>query len=162
MSATTAETRIAELEAALAAAGSALAQGQAALEAQRAALAATEDRLAKVTAERDLLRASHERLRLELELLRRRIFVAKAERVDTAQLEMEFAEKLAALDRLGGGPPPANVADESERRKPTGRRDLRDLKLPVVRVETLDPILEKLVAEGKAERFGFEDRKSTR
>jgi transposase len=157
MSATTAENRIAELEAALAAAGSALAQGQTALEAQRAALAATEDRLAKVTAERDLLRASHERLRLELELLRRRIFVAKAERVDTAQLEMEFAEKLAALDRLGGGPPPAVVADESERRKPTGRRDLRGLKLPVVRVETLDPILEKLVAEGKAERFGFEE-----
>jgi hypothetical protein len=39
------------------------------------------DRVAKLTEERDLLRASHERLLLELELLRRRIFVAKAERV---------------------------------------------------------------------------------
>ena len=35
-----------------------------------------EGALAKVTAERDRLLASHERLRLELELLRRRIFVA--------------------------------------------------------------------------------------
>jgi transposase len=157
MSATAAETRIAELEAALAAAGAALAQKQATLDAQRAALAAERERVAKLTEERDLLRASHDRLRLELELLRRRIFVAKAERVDTAQLEMEFAEKLATLDRLGGGPPPAVVAAESETRKPTGRRDLRDLKLPVVRVETLDPILEKLVADGKAERFGFEE-----
>ena len=37
------------------------------------ALAAERALVAKVTAERDLLRASHERLRLELELLRRRL-----------------------------------------------------------------------------------------
>ena len=55
--------------------------------------------------ERDRLRASHEQLRLELELLRRRIFIAKAERVDTRQLELEFAAKLAALDKLSGGSP---------------------------------------------------------
>src|SRR5512143_719995 len=161
MSATAAETRITELEAAIAAGGTALAQGQAVLEAQRAALAAAEDRVAKLTAERDLLRASHERLRLELELLRRRIFVAKAERVDTAQLEMEFAAKLAELDRLGGGPPaalaPAGDQPAPAKRKPTGRRDLRDLKLPEERIVTVDPVLEKLVEEGKAERFGFEE-----
>jgi hypothetical protein len=86
MQATPTDARIAALEAALAAAQS--------------ALAAEHDRVAKLTEERDLLRASHERLRLELELMRRRIFVAKAERVDTAQLELEFAAKLAALDRL--------------------------------------------------------------
>ncbi|HEY4753644.1 MAG TPA: IS66 family transposase, partial [Candidatus Limnocylindrales bacterium] len=64
-----------------------------------------------------------------------------------------------ALHRLDGpllgkqdpGAPPA------EKRKPTGRRDLRNLKLPVERVETFEPIFEKLVAEGKAERFGFEE-----
>jgi transposase len=151
MDAATANTRITELEAALAAERAA----------HHATLVAAEDRVAKLTEERDLLRTSHERLRLELELLKRRIFVAKAERVDTAQLELEFAAKLAALDRLGGGPPPMAGAPgnrpEREKRKPTGRRDLRNLKFPVVRVETLDPILEKLVAEGKAERFDFEE-----
>jgi transposase len=146
MSAPAAETRITQLEAALAS--------------ERAALAAAHDRVAKLTEERDLLRASHERLRFELELLRKRIFVAKAERVDTAQLEMEFAAKLAALDRLGGGPPAAVAAGDRsarEKPKPTGRRDLRDLKLPLERIETFDVVLEKLVAEGKAERFGFEE-----
>ncbi len=146
MDAAATTTRITELEAALAATTS--------------ALAAAQESVSKLTAERDLLRASHERLRLELELLKRRIFVAKAERADTAQLELEFAEKLAALDRLGGGPPPAVAAagqEERERPRPKGRRDLRDLKLPVVRLETTDPILEKLVSEGKAERFGFEE-----
>jgi transposase len=129
----------------------------AALEAE---LAAERERVAKLTAERDLLRASHERLRLELELLRRRIFVGKAERVDTAQLEMEFAAKLAALDQLGGGPPPSMVVADGpphEKRKPKGRRDLRKLSLPEARIETRDPICEKLVAEGKAEHFGFEE-----
>jgi hypothetical protein len=92
MNASAAETRIAELEAALAAVSAALAEGQAKLAAKEAAIAGAEDRAAKLTEERDLLRASHERLRLELELLKRRIFVATAERVDTAQLELEFAE----------------------------------------------------------------------
>ena len=90
-----------------------------------AALAA----LAEVTRERDLLRASHERLRLELELLKRRIFVAKAERVDTAQLELEFAVKLAELNRIADTPKPApsDSADTPKRNtsRPTGRRDLR-------------------------------------
>jgi transposase len=134
---------------------------EAALAAERAALLVERERVAKLTEERDLLRASHERLRLELELLRRRIFVAKAERVDTAQLEMEFAATLAALDRLGGalpsapdagGPPPTR-----EKRKPTGRRDLRKLPLEEERVEIRDEIFEKLVGEGKAERVGFEE-----
>ena len=125
-----------------------------------AELAAERARVAELTAERDHLRASHERLRLELELLKRRIFVAKAERVDTAQLEMEFAAVLSQLDRIGGalpaqghpGPPP-----DREKRQPTGRRDLRNLKLPQVRVEQLDELFEKLVKEGKAERIGFEE-----
>jgi hypothetical protein len=43
------------------------------------------ERVASVEQERDRLSASHERLRLELELLKRRLFVAKAEPVGTTQ-----------------------------------------------------------------------------
>ena len=39
-------------------------------------------------------------VKFELELLKKRLFVAKAERVDVEQLELEFAEKLAELDAL--------------------------------------------------------------
>src|SRR5437899_12164383 len=76
------------------------------LAAERAAHASVVDRLTK---ENDQLRASHERLRQELELLRRRIFIAKAERIDSTQLEMEFAQKLAALDALSG-----QISDETK------------------------------------------------
>lgn len=133
-----------------------------------AALAAERALVAKVTAERDVLRASHERLRLELELLRRRLFVAKAERVNPAQLELEFAAKLAELDRLCG-PLPATGEEASEgqgvdtkpppkgpKKKPTGRRDLRHVPLEEERVEIPDPLFEPLVVEGKAERIGYE------
>ncbi len=130
-----------------------------------AALAAERDRVAALTEERDLLRASHERLRLELELLRRRIFVAKAERVDTAQLELEFAATLNALDRLGGLPPAqpdaandgASGVPAGRKKKPTGRRDLRQAPLEEERVEIADPLFEQLVADGKAERIGHEE-----
>ncbi|MFI5302483.1 MAG: hypothetical protein ACHREM_30705 [Polyangiales bacterium] len=101
--------------------------------------------LARVTQERDLLRGSHERLRLELELLKRRLFVAKAERIDTAQLEMEFADKLRQLDALAGNPgedddaPPPN---DKKKAKSTGRRDLKKLPLEEERVEIPDPLYE--------------------
>src|SRR3990172_751027 len=102
---------------------------EAALAVEHAALLVERERVVQLTKERDLLRASHERLRLELELLRRRIFVAKAERVDTAQLELEFAATLAALDRLAGLPPaspedgdPDGAAKPKGKKKPTGRR----------------------------------------
>src|SRR5258708_15121405 len=109
----------------------------AALEAE---LAAERGRVAELTKERDTLRASYDRLRLDLELLQRRIVVGKAERVDTAQLELEFATKLAALDALSakldggagaeaaaapaGGPPGPPAGNE-----PVGRRDLRPIDL---------------------------------
>ena len=48
------------------------------------------------------LREAYQALQLQVELARRRLFVAKAERVDTTQLELEFASKLAALDILAG------------------------------------------------------------
>ena len=45
-----------------------------------ATLASTQTTLARVTAERDKLRRAYEQLQEQLELLRRRIYVAKAER----------------------------------------------------------------------------------
>jgi len=129
------------------------------------ALQAEREKVVQLTRERDHLRASHERLRLELELLKRRIFIAKAERVDTRQLEMEFAATLAELDRLAGVTPEALRGDgaggspkaPAAKTPPTGRRDLRALSLAEERVEIPDPFFEKLVAEGKAERFSFEE-----
>jgi transposase len=146
------EERIAALEAELAA--------------RNAELTSQRELIATLTRERDALRASHERLRQDLELLRRRIFVAKAERVDSTQLELEFAAKLAELDRLGGKP--ALDADDSDdddgrgarkgpKKKPTGRRDLRKVPLEEVRIELTDPAFDDLVADGKAERIGFEE-----
>ncbi len=123
-----------------------------------AALSAERDRVAALLRERDVLRASHERLRQELELLKRRIFVAKAERVDSAQLELEFAEKLAELDRLGGADPSEDSPTPTKTKaRPTGRRDLRKASIEEVRVELSDPLFDDLVAQGKAERIGFEE-----
>jgi transposase len=126
----------------------------------QAELASERARVAELTEERDHLRSSHERLRLELELLKRRIFVATAERVDTTQLEMEFAATLAALDQLGGKLPvtaEAGGSKGSRKHKSTGRRDLKTLPLEEERVVVPDVLFEKLVAEGKAERIGFEE-----
>jgi len=134
------------------------------LEAALAALAAEKAALA---AENEQLRAAYQQLRLELELLRRRLFVAKAERIDTAQLELEFMEKLRQLDRVGAAlaaaaaatgdepppsPPPTGAPPAARRRRPTGRRDLREEDLPEERVEVPDP-----TREGKDERNGFEE-----
>lgn len=143
---------------------------EAALIVERAALATAHEQLAAMTKERDRLRASHERLRQELELIKRRLFVAKAERIDTAQLEMEFAEKLRQLDALAGtlgadgagsegeadepSPPPPG---DDKKNKPTGRRDIKKLPLEEERIELTDPLYEELVLAGKAERIGFEE-----
>jgi transposase len=120
--------------------------------------------IAQLTEERDRLRAAHERLRQELELLKRRIFVASAERIDTHQLEMEFLHKLKELDATLEGdltaarsseedPPPDDKAKKKS--KPKGRRDLRLLDLPETRIEIKDPVFEAMVEQGAAERAGF-------
>jgi transposase len=141
--------RIAALEAMVA-------EQQAALDAEQAAHLATK-------AERDRLREAYDALTREVELARRRLIVAKAERVDTAQLELEFAATLAKLDALSRkaedeiGEKAADEAGEEsnggERKrkkpKPRGRRDLRVLDVPEERIEIPDPLL-----EGKAARIG--------
>ena len=141
--------RLAELEAKVAAA-------EAALEAERALRADAE-------AERDRLREAYQALQLEVELARRRLVVAKAERIDTTQLELEFAAKLAALDKLAGlvhgdGSEEGDEARGGDDRTKKGKvarprqRDLRKVPIGEERLEIPDPFW-----EGKAERIGADE-----
>ena len=73
-----------------------------------AALAAEHARADKLAADHERLLHAYQQVQLELKLLRRSIYVASAERVDTKQLEMEFAHKQAGkpaelTDRDVGG-----------------------------------------------------------
>lgn len=138
------EARIAALEAKLAAAK----REQAAAEKERDVAKA---RVAK-------LESSYERLKEQYELLRRKLYVAKAERIDHRQLQLEFeavAKELEeAAEALGLEAPAQDNEDKpspKKKRKPKGRRNLADAALPVERVELLDPEL-----EGKCERIGWE------
>ncbi len=140
-------------------------------QALRKRVATLEAALKAVTAERDKLRRAYEQLKAHLELLKRRIFVAKAERIDTAQLELEFAATKARLDALAqrieeeeaSSDAEADESTDGENAKPPpsssktrpakgGRPDLRSLPLTEERVEILDPALEET-----AERIGFEE-----
>ena len=145
-----------------AAAAARIAELEAALAAHETALAAERALREGVEAERDRLREAYEALKLEVELARRRLVVAKAERIDTTQLELEFATKLAALDELAGKIENQDADEESEPasnkdNKKRGRRDLRQLELPEERIEIPDPLL-----EGKAARVGTEEHSELR
>ena len=141
----------------------ALAEAQRTAEEAQRALQSAQAQIATLTRERDQLRKSYELLLQELELLRRRIFAAKAERIDTRQLELDFAAVRAELDRVAGMLPREAQAGEGEkvaatsRKKQSGRRDLRALPLPEDRIEIPDVLYEQLVAEEKATRIGFEE-----
>lgn len=129
-------------------------------------------KLAEVCAERDAYRLAYEQLKEELLLVKRRLFIASAERVDTTQLELEFAELSKKLDALSGQVPAETEAErdtaddagentatprsEPPKRKTTGRRNLAEANLPEETVELADDLFEQLVADGKAERIGFE------
>jgi transposase len=136
-------------------------------------LASLESTLRAVESERDQLRGERDKLReawqavkLELELLKKRLFVAKAERVEVDQLELEFAQKLAELDalskRLEPVPPwmMATVAGgssgsgqpEKPAKRTGGRRDVREMEIPEERIELVDDKL-----EGVVKRLGFEE-----
>lgn len=125
-----------------------------------AALAQERRRADEAIAERDRLREGYRHLQLEVELMRRRLVVAKAERIDTRQLELEFAAKLRELDMLAGRLPGAGGSSDNEeaaprgkgKARPKGRRRLADLDLPEERIELADPAL-----EGSGERIGSED-----
>jgi transposase len=147
------QARVAELEAALTSERS---RAEAAIAAERA-------RADEAIADRDRLRDAYRHLQLEVELMRRRLVVAKAERIDTQQLELEFAAKLRELDLLAGRLPGTDDADDdpdakssgktrTSKKRPAGRRKLSDLVLPEERIELVDPAL-----EGTAQRIGTED-----
>lgn len=132
-------------------------------EALRAEVVALRAALQGITAERDKLRADYELLRIKLRLLEKQIFEAKAERIDTRQLEMEFAEtrkRLEALVSVGEtqDTAAAETVDAAATKRPKkqaaphGRRDISLLNLPQERVEITDPAHE---AAGR-ERIGFE------
>jgi hypothetical protein len=89
--------------------------------AQQAAFEAEREQRITVEAERDRLREAYEALKIQVELAHRRLVIAKAERVDTTQLELDFAATLAELDRLAGlHPMPADLPGDGDGSKPTG------------------------------------------
>jgi len=116
------------------------------------AVALLNNDLATARGERDKLREAWQAVKFELELLKKRLFLAKAERVDVEQLELEFARKLAELDALSKRLEPvpawmmATVPGESggdvgkPAKKTGGRRDVRELELDEVRIELADPV----------------------
>jgi transposase len=125
------------------------------------------DELAKSKDSLAHLRVRYRQLLEELFLLKRRLFVAKAERVDDvvdAQLafdvllaETQPAEKVQGATSTDSGqqepsPPPENKPQDRTRKPPKGRRDLSKCDLPEVRVEVPDPEL-----EGKLERIGVDE-----
>jgi transposase len=131
-----------------------------------------------VTKERDNWLRRCRELQAQLELIRRRLFVAKAERINSAQLLLEFDETRKKLEELGivtepdgSGdplglpdvtPPTSDGTDGGDgasggTRRSTGRRDLA--MVVVVRedvVELKDDALEIAVSNGRAKRIGFE------
>jgi hypothetical protein len=127
------------------------------------------DELARVHDALASLRARYHQVLEELHLLKRRLYVAKAERLDdVADAQLAFDKLTAeakALEKVIGAaegaddssspaPPPTPLDKERKppSTKPTGRRNLADCDLPEVRVEIADPEL-----EGKFERIGFDE-----
>jgi transposase len=141
-------------------------------------VAQLEAKLAEVNAElgqaRDQiarLRSAYTRALEQLALMRRRIFSAKAERVETAGLQLSFEKLLAEVKELesklatvaaepadarGEAPQDESAQNDTAHKpdstnvKPRARRDLSQSTLPLIRVEVTDPEL-----EGLAERIGF-------
>ena len=117
------------------------------------------------------LRKSYAILQQEFELQRRRIFAAKAERIETAQLELDFEKTRAALDEMqkalaaaavaaGLEVPPPVPPPAKPKRKPTGRRKLDVSELPIETVLLTDPAMEALVESGEAEVIGTDSASS--
>ena len=136
--------------------------------------ASLRDELTKAQSALTNLRARYHQLVEELHLLKRRLVIAKAERLDdVAEAQLAFDKLVAeaqAIEKVldaAGSETEKNVEHdkntgtaaptEGKKRQrtgapPPGRRDLEKLDLPVVRVEVPDPEL-----EGKAKRIGVEE-----
>lgn len=141
----------------------------ASLDAERRKREALEERLER-------LDSAYRAVKVQLELMRRRIFLARAERVDTSQLELEFGSLVVKLDALarergeaaeGEG---ANDDDGPKRgrkgAKPTGRRPVVDENHPPdVRIRVEDPLLAGVAREVGIEtsyRIGYQRPKLLR
>jgi len=94
------EARIETLEAELAQARFELSATNAQLSATNAQLTQMTTKLGEVESQRDKLRRAYQQVLEQLRLLEQRIFVAKAERIDHRQLEMEFQETQKKLGEL--------------------------------------------------------------
>ena len=138
------------------------------------------DRVAELEAENARLRAklatseqSLQRLRQaythaleQLQLAKRKLFMAKAERREAVpeQLQLDLltqqveqlGNELTEAERTASDKTATNNPERPARKRsestPKGRRNLATSELPLIRVEIEDPEL-----EGKAERIGFED-----
>jgi len=145
--------------------GASAAEGE--LACVREELKAAQAKIARLTQERDKLREAYLRLMEQHELLRRRIYAAKAERVDSSQLELEFAELSAKLNTVveqlaesesdesdpdTDTAPPETGDDPPNKRRRKGRRNLSELELPVETVEIADETLEGVVPRIGVER----------
>jgi hypothetical protein len=98
-----------EVDGVASAAGTSIADGLT-LETARATIAELKDDYAR-------LWRSYEQLIEELALIKRRMFIATAERVDTTQLQLEFEELVKKLNALSGEP---DAASEQADGKPEG------------------------------------------
>jgi transposase len=130
---------------------------------QREALAEKHSFTERMLAE---LKKNYALLQQEHELLRRRVFEAKAERVDSKQLELELEKAKAELDAMREQIEHAigtKLDDETPspktrtRNRPTGRRRLDPAALPTEEIVVTDPEMEALVADGLAEVVGSDD-----
>jgi transposase len=153
-----------------------IAKLEAALEAERA-------NVADLTARYERLMVAQTNLKQEYELLWRKLFVAKAERVDTTQLQLDFAEKFAALEKLqqerdkllSEGPLPpeedtaaSTTADAASTAEPTPPPAPPKNPSPPAKPTGRRPLRELNIAEerivivipeleGKAQRIGTEE-----
>ncbi len=105
------------------------------------------------------MREGYRHLQLEVALMRQRLVVAKAERVDHAAARARVRGQAARARRArrvacrAAKPTTRTRAPTGKTKKrPTGRRKLADLDLPEERIELPDPAL-----EGSAPRIGTED-----
>ena len=130
---------------------------------QREALAEKHSFTERVLAD---LKKNYALLQQEHELLRRRVFEAKAERIDSKQLELELEKTKTELDAMREQIEHATgtkLDDETDspktrtRNRPTGRRRLDPDSLPTEEIVVTDPEMEALVAEGVAEITGSDD-----
>jgi transposase-like protein len=140
---------------------------------------AVEAKLAKAKADLERLRDTYRVLLEQHELLRRKLFCAKAERIDVAQLTLQFEASQKKVDAAakaivdacstseeekpsattdvassGGenGAPPSPAPEKPKRPPSKGRRNLRECDLREVRMELFDPSVDP-----NAEVIAFEE-----